>query len=507
MFEPTTSDSTFTDFTQITNPFSDAYNLPVDNFTSLSALRAGYSEQYIQQYLNQIEKTQQSGENLGHRDLINPIAEIATVSAITTNTDAGNTLSTANPSTVSLTPTNYNDSVGTSDLNDYYSFSLSKTSKFALAVSGLSIFSDIDVELLNSSGVKIAESKNWVFLDESIQKTLNAGSYYVRVFPYYGSSNYTLTVLDNYNSTSGSGLVNAAAAVGKALNQSPFADIPNLGGNNWGADLIKAPEVWNRGYTGSGIIVAVVDTGVDRTHPDLAGNIWTNTREIAENNRDDDNNGYVDDVYGWNFNDNNNNTLDGHSHGTHVAGTIAGIGNNIGVTGIAYNSKILPVKVLDDQGRGSLSSVAQGVRYAADNGAKVINLSLGGSVESSEFQAAIQYASSKGAIVVMAAGNSGSATPGYPAAYATNWGLAVGAVNQNNNFASFSNQAGSNPALAYVTAPGVNVYSTTPNNSYRTYSGTSMASPHVAGVVALMLDANPNLTELQIRDILMQTSA
>ncbi|GFE71691.1 S8 family serine peptidase [Chroococcus sp. FPU101] len=118
----------------------------------------------------------------------------------------------------------------------------------------------------------------------------------------------------------------------------------------------------------------------------------------------------------------------------------------------------MPVKVLNDQGQGSLSSVAQGVRYAADNGAKVIHFSLGGSVGSSEFQAAIQYASSKGAVVVMAAGNSGGLTPGYPAAYATNWGLAVGAVNQNNNFASFSNRAGSNLSLAYVTASGVNIY-------------------------------------------------
>lgn len=514
MFEPTTSNSPFSDFTQITNPISDPYDLPVDHFTSHSLLRSGYGDQYIQQYLTQIEKTQKFSKTLEKQDVLTGIERnLATFSVSSISSDPGNTINTAKPITVGSTPTSYTDSVGFFvDPNDYYRFSLSKTSQFFLQLTGISLFSNVDVQLLNSSGVQIAESKKWFDWDESLEATLNAGTYYIRVFPFYGSSNYKLTVSanvlpSNYNSISGYGLVNAAAAVGKALNQAPFADVPNLGGNNWGADLIKAPEVWNKGYTGRGITVAVVDTGVDYTHPDLAGNIWTNTREIAGNNRDDDNNGYVDDIYGWNFNGNNNNTMDVNGHGTHVAGTIAGIRNNIGVTGIAYNSKIMPVKALGDNGSGSYSAIAQGVRYAANNGAKVINLSLGGSVGSSELQAAIQYASSKGAIVVMAAGNSGGAKPAFPASYATNWGIAVGAVDRNKNFASFSNQAGGNPALAYVTAPGVSVYSTTPNNTYQTYRGTSMATPHVAGVVALMLSANPYLTELQIRDILTQTAA
>lgn len=310
---------------------------------------------------------------------------------------------------------------------------------------------------------------------------------------------------NGYDFSSGYGLINAAAAVGKAIGQSPFADVPDLGGNNWGADLVKAPEVWAKGYTGQGVVVAVLDTGVDYNHDDLKSNIWTNSNEIADNGKDDDGNGYVDDVYGWNFDSNNNNTLDVEGHGTHVSGTIAGQNNGFGVTGIAYDAKIMPVKVLDDEGRGNRTNIAEGIRYAVDHGANVINLSLGGSSSNDMMQTAIEYASSKGVVVVMAAGNDGGFQPGYPARYADKWGIAVGAVDKNNNMADFSNRAGTNP-LTYVTAPGVDVYSTVAGNQYASYSGTSMATPHVAGVVALMLSANRNLTDAQVRQIVAETA-
>ena len=310
---------------------------------------------------------------------------------------------------------------------------------------------------------------------------------------------------NGYDLSSGYGLINAAAAVGKAVGQSPFADVPDLGANNWGADLVKAPEVWAKGYTGQGVVVAVLDTGVDYNHDDLKGNIWTNSNEIADNGNDDDGNGYVDDFYGWNFDSNNNNTLDVESHGTHVSGTIAGENNGFGVTGIAYDAKIMPVKVLDDEGAGSYTSISKGIYYAVDHGANVINLSLGGSSTNDTMQTAIEYASSKGVVVVMAAGNDGGFQPGYPARYADKWGIAVGAVDKNNNMADFSNRAGMNP-LTYVTAPGVDIYSTVPGNQYTSYSGTSMAAPHVAGVVALMLSANHNLTDAQVRQIVSETA-
>lgn len=310
----------------------------------------------------------------------------------------------------------------------------------------------------------------------------------------------------SYNSNNGYGLVNAGLAVSKAAGVSPYTDAPNLGGNNWGADLIKAPTAWNNGYTGQGIIVAVLDTGVDYNHQDLKNNIWSNAKEIAGNGIDDDGNGYVDDVQGWNFDSSNNNILDNNGHGTHVSGTIAAENNSIGVTGIAYNSKIMPVKVLDANGSGSYSSITKGIYYAVDNGANVINLSLGGNSCKDTLKSAIEYASNKGVIVVMAAGNNSDALPSYPARYAYNSGIAVGAVDKNNNLADFSNRSGSQE-ITYVTAPGVDVYSTIPNDQYANYNGTSMAAPHIAGVVALMLSANPNLTDIQVRQIIISTSA
>ncbi|ARI84524.1 S8 family serine peptidase [Microcystis sp. LEGE 00066] len=425
---------------------------------------------------------------------------------------AGNTLATARAITVGSSTTSYTDWVGSTDTNDYYRFSLANSGNFNLGLTGMT--ADADVQLLNSGGSVIASSTNGGTASESITSQLSAGTYYIRVYPYSGNTNYNLAVsattapvVPGYSAISGYGLVNAAKAVAGALNQSPFANVPTFGGaNDWGVNLVNAPEAWARGYTGQGIVVAVLDTGVDRNHADLAGNIWTNAGEIANDGLDNDGNGYVDDVYGWNFANGNNNTLDGNRHGTHVAGTIAAANNGFGATGVAYNSRIMPVKVLSDSGSGSYSGVAQGIRYAVDNGADVINMSLGGGSTDSAVQSALQYASSRGVIVVMAAGNEGAAQPGYPASSATSWGLAVGAVDSSNQMASFSNRAGSNSSMRYVTAPGVQVYSTLPNGGYGFLSGTSMAAPHVAGVVALMLSANPNLTDAQVRQIITTTA-
>ncbi|PAX46856.1 S8 family peptidase [Brunnivagina elsteri] len=336
----------------------------------------------------------------------------------------------------------------------------------------------------------------------------NNDIYSTHSFKHHNSSSYSNNSeisTQSYNSTTGYGLVDASTAVAKAAGRDKFADVPDLVGYNWGDDMVKAPEAWAKGYTGEGIVVAVLDTGVDRNHEDLKNNIWKNTKEIEGNGKDDDGNGYVDDVYGWNFDSNNNNTIDVDGHGTHVSGTIAAEKNDKGATGVAYNSKIMAVKVLDDSGSGSYDSIAKGIRYAVDNGAKVINMSLGGGSSNQVMQEALQYASSKGTIVVMAAGNSGSSSPIYPARYAKDTGVAVGAVDKDGKQASFSNRSG-NDKLTYVTAPGVSIYSTVPNNGYENYSGTSMAAPHVAGVVALMLSANPNLSDSQVRQILADTS-
>jgi hypothetical protein len=324
-----------------------------------------------------------------------------------------------------------------------------------------------------------------------------------------GNYNVEVSVIPRFSKNHGYGLVDAAAAVAKALGESTA--LPNVdyfgGSNDWGVNMVNAPEVWEQGYTGQDVIVAVIDTGVDYNHPDLDANIWVNSNEIADNGIDDDGNGFIDDTKGWDFVNNDNDPMDddtGAGHGTHVAGTIAAEKNDFGVTGVAYNAKIMPVKVLDAGGFGTWSNVAAGIKYAADNGANVINLSLGGGY-SAEVADAVKYATEKGSVVVMAAGNASSSQPGFPANLANQWGVAVGAVDNTNKMASFSNKAGTT-TLDYIVAPGANIYSTNPNNQYKSLSGTSMATPHVAGVAALILSANSNLTAAEVEEILTATA-
>lgn len=345
-------------------------------------------------------------------------------------------------------------------------------------------------------------------LDFTVQSSI---SYIVRATSYSPgvTGAYSLTTSPSgFDNRFGYGLVNAATAVSRAINQNnSFPNVADSGGNNWNLDLVNAAEVWAQGYTGQGVIVAVVDTGVEYNHIDLSANIWTNTREIAGNSIDDDGNGFIDDIRGWNFLENNNNPMDLNSHGTHVAGTIAATNNGSTTpTGVAYNALIMPVRVLSANGSGLSSDIANGIRYAANNGARVINLSLGGDGTSRDIESAINFAVSLGSVVVMASGNSGLNEPSFPARYATTVGIAVGALDINRREASFSNRVG-NTTLDYVMAPGVNIYSTLLNKTYGYQRGTSMAAPHVAGVAALMLSANLNLTPTQVESILTATAS
>jgi subtilisin family serine protease len=311
----------------------------------------------------------------------------------------------------------------------------------------------------------------------------------------------------SFSSVYGYGLVDAASAVAASIGTSRFATVADQYRSTglWGLDAVSAPEVWNAGYTGKDVVVAVIDSGVDFTHSDLNDNIWINQKEISGNGIDDDCNGYVDDLIGWDFLGGDNNPMDSDGHGTHVAGTIAAERNGAGIIGVAFDAKIMPIRVLDRQA-GSDSSIAQGIVYAANNGADVINLSLGGLAPMPETALAIQYAAERGSMVVIAAGNKQLSEPEYPAYYAKKWGIAVGAIDENWNMAEFSNWAGQDSRLPYIVAPGVNIYSTVPNGNYASEDGTSMAAPHVAGVIALMLSANPDLTPTQIRQILTQTT-
>lgn len=388
------------------------------------------------------------------------------------------------------------------------------------AIAGLSDRSSLNTRFRSSvtnCDLSNAEPKISTYTDapsEDLAISLTPGTYDIQVQPsqeavptFIQADRTVVTAAVPFNRTYGYGLVDAAAAVSRVINPqgTPFADVPNLGGNSWDLDLIKAPEVWAQGYTGQGVVVAIVDTGVDYTHPDLDANIWTNPGEIAGDGIDNDGNGFVDDIRGWDFVNNDNDPMDDDNHGTHVAGTIAAENNGVGNTGVAYNAKIMPVKVLGPNG-GSSSAVAAGIRYAANNGARVINLSLGGGSANSAITEAIRYAvDTKGATVVIAAGNDGGSRPGFPASLSNTLGISVGAVDRTSRLASFSNRAGQQ-TVDYVVAPGVSVLSTTPNNTYSSYSGTSMATPHVAGVVALMLSANPSLNPAQVEQLITQTA-
>ncbi len=269
---------------------------------------------------------------------------------------------------------------------------------------------------------------------------------------------------------------------------------------------IDAPEAWGI-TTGSGrVIVAVIDTGVDFRHPDLAPNMWVNPREIPGNGRDDDGNGYVDDIYGWDFANNDNNPWDDNGHGTHVAGTIGAVGNNgIGVVGVIWNVRIMALKFLDANGNGYTSDAIRALNYAVANGATISNNSWGGGGHDQALANAIANARNAGHIFVAAAGNNGAnndSVPYYPANYALDNVVAVAASDMHDNLASFSNYGRTTVDLA---APGVSIWSTTPNNTYAPWSGTSMATPHVTGVLALVRDLRPNWTYRQVIDQVLRS--
>jgi len=259
---------------------------------------------------------------------------------------------------------------------------------------------------------------------------------------------------------------------------------------------IDSPDAWGITTGSPHVVVAVVDTGVDYTHPDLSSNIWQNTGEIV-NGMDDDGNGYIDDIRGWNFASKNNNPMDDNGHGTHCAGTIAAVGNNgIGVAGTAWNVKIMPLKFLNAQGSGYVSDAISAILYANRKGAAVISNSWSGSGYTQSLKDAIDASN---AVVVCAAGNSGKnadVSPQYPAAFSSSNILSVAATDYYDRLASFSNYGSNSVDLA---APGVSIYSTARSGSYQYLSGTSMATPHVAGVAALIKSQNPSMSGTQIR--------
>lgn len=248
----------------------------------------------------------------------------------------------------------------------------------------------------------------------------------------------------------------------------------------WGVDQIDA-EV--SASTGAGVTVCIVDTGIDKDHPDLQANIVGGRNFVAK--------GVMVDPAKWD---------DDNGHGTHVAGTVAAVDNSIGVVGVAPGASLLAAKVLNSRGSGYMSDVIAGMDYCAQNNAKVISMSLGTSSDVQAVHDMVDAAYAQGVLLVAAAGNDYGGAVSYPAAYDNV--VAVSATDKNNNLAAFSS-VGPEVELA---APGVGILSTWNDGGYNTISGTSMATPHVSGVAALAWEANPLLSNVEIRALLQQTA-
>lgn len=263
---------------------------------------------------------------------------------------------------------------------------------------------------------------------------------------------------------------------------------------------------------GKGTVVAVIDTGVDYTHKDLADNIWVNEGEIPGNGIDDDGNGYVDDVYGVDFVEGDSDPMDEHGHGTHVAGIIAMTPGNGGGVGVAYGAKIMCVRAGQANGSFASSDIAKAIKYAADNGADVINMSFGGTGRSYLVESALQDAFPS-CVLVAAAGNDGLPTKDYPISpkediYPAGYKYVLGvmATDNNHHIASFSNWdylEGQNCEYE-MAAPGVNIYSTLPGNRFACWSGTSMATPNVAAAAAILRSKYTDKSKYNSRYIMGQ---
>ena len=257
---------------------------------------------------------------------------------------------------------------------------------------------------------------------------------------------------------------------------------------------INAEIGWDIRTDASSVVVAIVDTGILETHEDLASNMWTNSNEIAGNGQDDDNNGVVDDVFGFNAILNNGNITDDNGHGTHVAGTIGAAGNNgLGTAGVGWSVQLMAVKSLNKSGSGLVSDIAEGVLYAVDQGAHVVNTSFGSPVFNTAIRDTISYAEENNVLVVAAAGNEGKNNdllPSYPASYDLPNIVSVASLDRFRGLSSFSNYG---KKLVDIAAPGGGILSTynSGNSSYATLDGTSMAAPHVSGVIALLIQEYP----------------
>ena len=264
---------------------------------------------------------------------------------------------------------------------------------------------------------------------------------------------------------------------------------------------IDAPEAWSvhtgRNQAEGGPIIAVIDTGIDYNHPDLKANMWTNPGEIAGDGIDNDGNGVIDDVHGYNAIDDNGDPMDGQGHGSHCAGTIAASGNDgVGVVGVNQKANLMAVKIFNDEGSTDAAAIIRAIQYSTDNGARITSNSWGGPLPN---QAIKQAFADSSALHLVAAGNSGwnnDWLPSFPANYNLPNIISVAATDHNDGLAEFSQYGKRNVDLG---APGVDILSTVPGGGYDTYSGTSMATPHVSGAAGLLASAYPEASNEELR--------
>jgi len=287
----------------------------------------------------------------------------------------------------------------------------------------------------------------------------------------------------------------------------------------WAIAKVRAEAAWDRNVGSRDVVVAVIDTGVDYKHEDLAGNIWKNPKEIPANGIDDDNNGFIDDVYGWDFRDNDADPMDLTSdknpgHGTHCAGITASVGNNSkGISGLAQVASIMSIRFLGADGSGDLMGGVKAIDYAIANGADLISASWGAAVAragATPLIEAIERANAAGVIFVAAAANDGASNDTrevYPANAGTPNMISVAASQNDDTKPQWSNYGIEKVDIA---APGAAILSTLPGNKYGNLSGTSMATPLVSGLVALVLSEHKSdrkLTGLEVRSLLQSTGA
>jgi PKD repeat protein len=273
--------------------------------------------------------------------------------------------------------------------------------------------------------------------------------------------------------------------------------------DQWALDKIQALQAWSTFSEEQKIPItlATVDSGIDPNHNDLVDNMWSNSGEIPGNGLDDDDNGYIDDNWGWDFVNNDNDPFDDNLHGTAVSSVMAGDYDGDGVAGICPWCKVMAVKVMSAGGTGTLDVVANGIVYATDAGARVINLSLAGIAGMETLESAVNYAWNQGVLVVAGAGNDGANAPMFPAGYAN--AMAIGSTDELDNHSCFSNYADNYISVA---APGENILVAVPNQGYGIGSGTSLSSPLVAGLGGLLLSQNPLRTNSQLKTLIENTA-